>query len=135
MKESVLEILEEGRVREKEQTLFYRRLASEAELRGDAQLAERLNALHADEQHHLSRLTARLLELGGKPGEMAVPSSDSSALGDWESVARSREEREVDWYRGVLEKGLDATSEVLVREILESEEHHARELGGKWMSA
>jgi rubrerythrin len=135
VKESVLEILEEGRVREKEQTLFYRRLASEAELRGDAELAERLNALHADEQHHLSRLTARLLELGGTPGEMAVSPSDSPALGDWESVARFREEREVDWYRGVLERGLDATSEVLVREILESEEHHARELGGKWMSA
>jgi rubrerythrin len=66
---------------------------------------------------------------------MAISHFDSPALGDWEAVARSREEREVDWYRGVLERGLDAASEVLIREILESEEHHARELGGKWMSA
>ncbi len=135
MKESVLAILEEGRVREKEQTLFYRRLASDAELRGEAELAERLNALHADEQHHLSRLTARLLELGGKPEEVDPSPLDSHTPDDWESVARSREEGEVDWYRGVLEKELDAATEVLVREILESEEHHARELGGKWMSA
>jgi len=135
VKEPLLAILEEGRRREKDQTLFYRRLAAEAESRGDADLAERLNALHADEQHHLSRLTARLLELGGEPRMIATSPVDSPGPMEWEGVARSREAGEVTWYRRALEGELDPTTEALLRDILESEEHHARELGGKWMSA
>jgi len=54
---------------------------------------------------------------------------------EWEGVARSREAAEVDWYGRALEGELDSTTEALLREILDSEEHHARELGGKWMSA
>jgi rubrerythrin len=133
--ESVLAMLDEGRRREKEQTFFYRRLASEAGSRGDADLVERLSALHADEQHHLSRLTARLLELGGEPRETALPAAEAPAPNDWERMARSREEGEVTWYRSMLERPMDPTTEALLREILEAEEHHARELGGKWMSA
>jgi len=61
MDRDALEALHEARAAEKEQAAFYRRLAAEAEALGDDALAERLNGLHADEQHHLSRLTARSL--------------------------------------------------------------------------
>lgn len=131
-----LRILEGSRKRERWQTLFYRRLAAEAESRGDVSMTERLNELHADEQHHLSRLTARVLELGGTPRDLRadeVPPIPS--LEDWEAEARVREGEEVSWYREALEGGLDSETEALLREILESEEHHARDLGGKWMSA
>jgi len=131
-----LGILEEGRRRERWQTLFYRRLAAEAESRGDASAGERLNDLHADEQHHLSRLTARVLELGGTPGDLQADEAPPiPSLEAWEAEARAREDEEVSWYRAALEGGLDSETEDLLREILESEEHHARDLGGKWMSA
>ena len=58
-------LLEASRLREKAQTLFYRALAAQAIAAGDDDASERLNDLHADEQHHLSRLTARLLERSG----------------------------------------------------------------------
>jgi len=135
MTETILGILEEGRAREKEQTLFYRALAAEAEACGQEDLSERLNALHADEQHHLSRLTARILEFGGTPRVIVPRPTEAPAQEEWEGVARSREESEVEWYRGALEGPLDSTTEDLLQEILESEEHHCRELGGKWMSA
>ncbi len=67
MTSDLIAALEEARAAEKEQALFYRALAAEAERRGDAALSERYNELHADEQHHLARLTARLLELGAAP--------------------------------------------------------------------
>jgi rubrerythrin len=131
----VIEILEEGRRREKAQTLFYRSLAARAEREGAVDVAERLNALHADEQHHLSRLTARVLELGGEPREIASGPSETLESESWEDAAREREAEEVAWYRKALEESLDQETTALLREILESEEHHSRELGGKWMSA
>ena len=67
----LMELLQEGRQRERAQALFYRILAGEAEVSGDQAAAERLNELLADEQHHVSRLTARILELGGAPLEPA----------------------------------------------------------------
>ncbi|MBW3629746.1 MAG: hypothetical protein KY464_10665, partial [Gemmatimonadetes bacterium] len=63
-------LLELCRRAEKEQAIFYRKLASEAELRDDLDLSQRLHDLHADEQHHLSRLTARLIELGHRPADL-----------------------------------------------------------------
>lgn len=120
---------------EKEQTLFYRALAAAAELRGDAAQAERLNALHADEQHHLSRLTARLIELGGRPSdvsELGVPGAD---LEGWEAAAREREREEVARYEALLEGPLDRATRRVVEEILESERHHARALAAKGMPA
>jgi rubrerythrin len=120
---------------EKEQTLFYRSLAAAAEEQGRAAESERLNELHADEQHHLSRLTARILELGGEPEDLPGGLREA-ALDDWESRARTREEEEIRFYRRVLDEGsLDKETRAVVDEIMESEQHHRRHLGGKWMSA
>lgn len=128
-------VLEESRRREKAQTLFYRTLAAGASAAGDEQAAERLNELHADEQHHLSRLTARLLELGRAPLDLSAVAVPAGALEGWEAEARAREVEEVRWYESVAASGLDDATEAVLREILEAERHHARELRGKWMSA
>lgn len=132
---ALLDHLALARKREKEQTLFYRALAAAAEDRHDAALSERFNELHADEQHHLSRLTARLLELGGHPEDLrgAMP---GDALSGWEERAREREEAEIAFYDAFLDEGYvdDETREILA-EIRASEDQHRRHLGGKWMSA
>lgn len=133
--ESTVSALEEGRLREKRQTLFYRALAAEAEWAELPGEAERLNELHADEQHHLSRLTARVLELGGAPADLRKVAGPEASLDGWEEVARSRETEEVRWYEGLLERRLDETTRAVVAEILASERHHREELRGKWMSA
>ena len=131
----VLEKLRECREREKAQTLFYRALAAEAELQGASDTAERLNGLHADEQHHLSRVTARILELGAEPADLSELESSVVPLAKWEVEARRREEQEVTWYQQLLAGELDPVTRGILREILESEEHHRQELGGKWMPA
>lgn len=131
-----IEVLEEGRRREKSQTLVYRALAAEAESEGLPDLGERLNGLHADEQHHLSRLTARLLELGGRPDDLRDVPRPVVVLEGWEVEAREREREEVAWYEKALSDATmdDETREVL-EEILESERQHEKILGGKWMPA
>lgn len=131
---SVPELLARSRAREKSQTLFYRGLAARAETEGDARVAERLNELLADEQHHLSRITARLLEMGERPAEEETSRPPTSYPG-WEELAREREEDEIAWYEGMLEKELDPETRRIVEEILRSERHHRDELGGKWMPA
>jgi rubrerythrin len=135
----VLEALGESRRRERAQTRFYRVLSARAEEAGREGEAERLAALHADEQHHLARLTARILELGGavegSEGPLRETLPEEVDLDDWEGRAREREGEEVAWYRELLDGRLDASTRALVQEILESEERHARELAGKWMSA
>lgn len=129
-------LLERSREREKAQTLFYRRLAAWAEEAEDEALAERFNELHADEQHHLSRLTARILELGAIPTGLPVVSlPEEDGLEGWEGRARGLEEEEVDWYESLLENELNGETRALIDEILESERHHRDNLGGKWMSA
>ena len=129
-------VLEEARRREKVQTLFYRALAARAEDEGRHEAAERLNALHADEQHHLSRLTARLIEDGIPPAELRGMRAPDPGAGEWEAEARERERDEVAYYRGLLEReDWDRETRAVLEEIFESEEHHARELGGKWMAA
>ncbi len=135
MNDNVIALLEESRSREKEQALFYRLLAAEAGTSGSEGLADRFNDLHADEQHHVSRLTARIFEMSGTPAQAPRPSVSIPDLDAWEEEARSREEREVAWYREVLSKPLDDITRGIVEEILASEEHHARKLAGKWMSA
>ena len=133
--EDLVAALQRAREGEKEQALFYRALAAAAEERGDAALAERFNELHADEQHHLSRLTARLLELEAAPRELP-PTAPPFGLDGWEEVARAREHGEVARYEGLLEHGgVDAHTAALLREILDTERHHAAELGGKWTTA
>ncbi|HEX2210678.1 MAG TPA: hypothetical protein VHG93_23555 [Longimicrobium sp.] len=132
----LISALEEARAAEKEQALFYRALAAEAEDRGDAAMSERYNELHADEQHHVSRLTARLLELGAGLADIAHMTAEPVGMEAWEAAARVREEAEVLRYERLLRmEGLDAETRVLIEEILDTERHHAAELGGKWTTA
>jgi rubrerythrin len=131
----LLGALQAARRAEKEQALFYRALAAEAEERGDAVLSERFNELHADEQHHVSRLTARLLELGASPDDVSSLRADPAVIEGWEAQARAWETEEVRRYEELLEMGADADTEALLREILDTERHHAEELGGKWTLA
>ena len=97
MTDELRRALHQARAAEKEQALFYRALAAAAEERGDAALSERFNELHADEQHHLSRLTARLLELGEPLAELGARGGEGR-LETWEADARRREEDEVARY-------------------------------------
>lgn len=128
--------LHDARRREKEMTLFYRALAAAAEDAGRPDASERLNELHADEQHHLSRLTARLLELGEAPANLRAMERPVVELDRWEMDAREREADEVAYYRTWHDAGItDSTTREVVAEILESEVHHHRDLGGKWMPA
>jgi len=131
----VLALLEVGRAREKAQTLFYRTLAARAQAAGDEAVTERLNELHADEQHHLSRLTARVLELGAAPADLRETATPPSSWPDWEGAVRAREAEEVAWYQKALSADLDEETRAVVEEILESELQHRSRLGGKWMSA
>lgn len=129
--------LEMARAAERLQTRFYRALAAEAVSSGDLSGEERLNELHADEQHHLARITARLLELGLVPEPLAEPrAAGSLPWPDWENEARVREEEEVRFYTELLEAGgLDPVTQEIIEEILASERQHARVLGGKWVPA
>ena len=128
-------LLAEARAAEKAQSLFYRALAAEAEDRGDEALSERFNELHADEQHPLSRLTARLMELGAPLEELGGMKGPPARMEGWEAEARAREEAEVARYRALAAHPLDAHTAALVQEILGTEQNHARELGGKWTPA
>lgn len=130
-----LKILQHFRERERVQAHFYRALAAEAEERGEEAISERLNGLHADEQHHLSRLTARILELGAVPDDLSGVERVTAPFEAWADVARTREDEEVSAYTKVLEGDIDVETRRIVEEILESELHHQAELGGKWMSA
>jgi rubrerythrin len=128
-------MLQMCREAEKEQALFYRSLAVAAEEAGDAGLAERFQELHADEQHHLSRLTARLLELGAVPAELGHVRASGVPLHAWETAARRRERDEVKRYTILLEQRLDDATLALATEILGVERRHAEVLGGKWTPA
>lgn len=130
-----LRLLRAARAAEKEQALFYRGLTGQAEDRGDAVLAERLNGLLADEQHHLSRLTARLLELGQVVDDLGDMAAPAASLDGWETVARERELVEVARYEALVAAQLDDETRGLIEDILSTERNHERELGGKWMMA
>lgn len=127
--------LEAARAAEKAQALFYRALAAEAEDRGDAALSERFNELHADEQHHVSRLTARLIEMGAQLADISANPPQSARIEGWEADASQRERAEVEGYERLLETEMDPETRGLIEEILDTERHHAAELGGKWTTA
>lgn len=132
----LMEWLAEARRREKERTRIYRSRAAAAEDVGDVLASERLNGLHADEQHHLSRLSARVMELGGPLEELPNGLMEGVGVEDWEKSAREEEEEEIAFYESSLElTALDATTRAIVEEILESERLHLEHLGGKWMPA
>jgi rubrerythrin len=120
---------------EKEQALFYRALAALAETREDAELSQRFHDLHADEQHHLSRLSARLLELGERPPALDAVRAAPVPLEEWEPETRRREAAEVARYTALAALELDDHTRALIEEILDVERHHASELGGKWTPA
>jgi len=132
---ALIELLQEGRLRELDQALFYRFLSADAEHAGDLAAAERLNDLLADEQHHVSRLTARILELGAKPRDTGAHEASAPSLDAWEAEARKREEGEVRWYEEALRRVDDPDTAVVLRGILDSERHHRDKLAGKWMPA
>jgi rubrerythrin len=131
----LISALEEARAAEKAQSLFYRALAAEAEDRGDDAMSERFNELHADEQHHVSRLSARLLELGVSLADIANLTGETVGMDGWEPAAAQREEAEVRRYEQLLQNDVDADTRALLQEILDTERHHAAELGGKWTTA
>jgi rubrerythrin len=130
-----LAALEAARAAEREQTLFYRALAGLAEDHADANVAERINGLLADEQHHYSRLSARMMEAGHTPAEGSGEGERPDVLVGWESAARERERAEIVRYESLLRLDLDDRTRAMVDEILASERRHVRELGGKWMGA
>ena len=132
---STVEFLHGARRREKVHTLLYRALAAEAEHSGDAVASERLNGLHADEQHHLSRLTARLLELGETPEDLSSLPRPEGDLEGWEDRAREMERGEVAFYEEASALEMDEATAAIVAEILASERLHLEHLGGKWMPA
>ncbi len=132
---STVAFLHDARAAEKEQALFYRSLAAQAEENGDAALSERINGLHADEQHHLSRLTARLVELDEPLADLSGVAAPPVDVLTWEATARSREADEVARYEMLLAQPLDETTRAMVASFLEAERAHERELGGKWMDA
>lgn len=135
MERAVLAQLHTARGAEREQALFYRALATAAEAAEDAPLSERLNGLHADEQHHLSRLTARLLELGEELDPLPPPSLPEVGLEAWEPLAREREQVEAERYDALLAHELDAHTRRMLSEFLAAERQHAELLGGKFMGA
>jgi rubrerythrin len=136
MPDPLTDALETARAAEKQQALFYRTLAAAAEERGDDALSERLNELHADEQHHVSRLSARILEMGAVLRPLSDALDAPAELDGWEAAGRRREEDEVRRYVTLLDTPqLDGVTRALLEEILQTERHHAEEMGGKWTSA
>jgi rubrerythrin len=130
-----IRLLHEARLAEKRQALYYRALASAAEDVGDDDLSERLNGLHADEQHHLSRLTVRLVELDEAVDDLGDETAPDVRLSDWEAEARGREHGEIARYDELLDHHLDEKTRHMIRQFAEAEREHAAALGGKWMGA
>jgi D-sedoheptulose 7-phosphate isomerase len=135
LSEDTIALLREARNAEKRQAMFYRALAAAAEDAGDEVLSERLNGMHADEQHHLSRLTVRLMELEQPLEEVAGGTAGDVRLEGWEELARGREAEEVARYAALLKRELDDKTRIMVEQFIEAERHHAANLGGKYMGA
>lgn len=133
---SFVSALHEARALEKEQAQFYRVLSSQAEERGIAEDAEALNELLADEQHHLSRLSVRLVELGEELAALSDAHMPSDALFEtWRDVARIRERKEVARYEAVLELDLDEDTARMIESFLDTERQHEQHLAGKYTDA
>lgn len=132
---AALRLLHGARLAEKRQALFYRAIAAAAEDINDSELSERMNGLHADEQHHLSRLTVRLVEFGEPVADLGGETAPAAELDAWEDVARAREHDEIARYEELLHAALDAKTRMMIEEFLIAERGHAETLGGKWMGA
>lgn len=127
--------LHDARLAEKHQALFYRSLAAAAEDANDTDMSERMNGLHADEQHHLSRLTARLVEFGEPVADLGAETAPMVRLDTWEQDARVRERDEIERYERLIGEQLDSKTRAMIEEFLVAERAHAEILGGKWMGA
>ena len=125
--------LHAARAAEQEQARFYHLLELAAQETGDEALADRVSGLHADEQHQFARLTARLIELGEPLQDVHQSEAVRCDLGEWQEVARAREQAEVERYEALLQCDLDSLTGSLVEEILHAERQHQKELSGKWM--
>ncbi|HEX2167228.1 MAG TPA: hypothetical protein VHG09_08300 [Longimicrobiales bacterium] len=132
---AAIRLLHEARLAEKRQALFYRALAAAAEDANDDAMSERMNGLHADEQHHLSRLTVRLVEFGESVEDLSAETAPDVRLDTWEHDARGRERDEIERYERLLRAGLDERTHAMIEEFLVAERAHAGTLGGKWMGA
>jgi rubrerythrin len=132
---NALKLLHEARLAEKRQALFYRALAAAAEDANDPDMSERMNGLHADEQHHLSRLTVRLVEYGERVDDLGAEVAPRVSAQDWEGVARGRERDEIERYETLLLAQIDDRTRAMIEEFLVAERAHAGTLGGKWMGA
>jgi rubrerythrin len=132
---AALAALHRARAEEKRQALYYRGLAARAEDAGAAADAERLNGLVADEQHHFSRLSARLLELNERLEDLSATEVPAPAEGEWETEAKARENEEIARYERLLAMPLDEHTAEMLRGFLEAERQHREALGGKWMRA
>lgn len=130
-----MKLLHEARLAEKRQALFYRALAAAAEDVNDSDMSERMNGLHADEQHHLSRLTVRLVEFGESVEDLGAESAPRVPAQDWQSEARRRERDEIARYETLLAAHIDDRTRAMIEEFLVAERAHAGTLGGKWMGA
>jgi len=75
------------------------------------------------------------MELGAPLAELGEMKGEVVGMERWEPAARSREEAEVLRYESLLNEAIDAKTGALLREILDTERHHAEELGGKWTPA
>ena len=135
MNADLVHALQDARRAEKQQALFYRALAAAAEEAGHADAAEDLNGLHADEQHHLSRITVTLVEANAELDELSAAEPPPVSYPDWQDHARAREEAEISRYETLLTLQPDEATAALLTEILAVERKHAERLGGKYMSA
>lgn len=128
--------LHEARALEKEQAQFYRVLSAQAEEHGNAVDIEALNGLLADEQHHLSRLSVRLVELGEDLAPLSDALMPSEAIyPSWQEVARIRERKEIARYEGILAMELDDETAAMIRGFLLAERQHEQHLSGKYTDA
>jgi len=132
---AALTLLHDARLAEKQQALYYRALAAAAEAANDDDLSERMNGMHADEQHHLSRLTVRLVEFGEPVADVGAEAAPLVRLDGWEDEARRRERAEIERYERLLGEALDDRTRAMIRDFLVAERAHAATLGGKWMGA
>lgn len=129
------DLLIEAYLAEREQARWYRALSAAAEEAGNLEDVEALNGLVADEQHHLSRLKNRMVELGVEFHTDFTDFGDYTGYPAWKEEARQRERAEIERYTNLLGKDLDAETRSMVESILETERQHEKNLGGKYTQA
>lgn len=120
---------------EREQARYYRALSVLAGEAGNEEDVEALNGLVADEQHHLSRLKNRMVELGVESHTDFTAFRDFTSYPEWKEEARRRERAEIARYERLLAMDLDEETKEMLRGILDTELQHEANLGGKYTQA